>query len=381
MKLLFILKSMAQKAGTERVFSDKINWLANHGHDVILVTYEQGDHPLSYRLHPQVVVEDLDTRFFKLGQYNYLRRLLELHKMQKVFAERLQVVVEEKQPNVIITTTYSLKIVNQILSVNTSAEFIIESHSACFSVGKEFDFRHNIFFRSLFVFFDKYYLRRVNRFDLMIVLTNGDYQDWKRYINNVKIIPNPLTYYPENLPLKSLQNRIICVGRLTYQKGFDLLIKAYAKIFQRFPQWHIDIFGDGEDRDMIQSMINSYGMTDCIHLCGSTDSIYDNYIGSDFFVFSSRFEGFGLVLIEAMSCACPCVSFRCKYGPEDIIEDGVSGLLVKDGDVDELADKMAWIISHEKERINMGKKAREVASHYKLETIMQKWENAYLSVL
>ncbi len=381
MNLLFIMRSMAQRAGTERVISDKINWLANHGHKVTLATYEQGTHPLSYKLHPTVMFEDLNTRFFMIGRYNYVRRLFELYKMQKVFARRLQEVVDKYKPDVIVTTTYSLKIVNQILIVHTNAKFIIESHSACFSVGKGFDFRHIVFFRSFFTFLDKYYLRRVNHFDLMIVLTNGDYQDWKHYISNVKIIPNPLTHYPENLPLKSLQNRIICVGRLTYQKGYDILINAYKKISHCFPNWHIDIYGDGEDRDMLKSMIDGYGMTDCIHLCGSTDNIYRKYQESDFFVLSSRFEGFGLVLVEAMSCACPCVSFRCKYGPEDIIEDGVSGLLVKDGDVDELSDKMAWMMSHEKERINMGKKAREVASHYRLEKIMQKWEDAYLSVL
>ncbi len=381
MKILFILRAMAQKAGSERVMSDKINWLAQKGHHIIVVTYEQGNHPLSFNLHPTVNVVDLDTRFFKLGHYNYFRRMFEYSRMRKVFFNRLQNVIDKYKPDLIVSTTYSMNVASIITKLNGDQKTIIESHAAKFSVGKEFDYRNNFLLKLFFHFFDKVYFRTIRKYDLLIALTKGDSKDWSNYNDNVKTIPNPLTFLPSQLPDRALSNRIICVGRLTYQKGFDLLINACVKIFQHFPQWHVDIYGDGEDKDMLQNMINCYGMTDFMHLCGPTNNIYENYLGSDFFILSSRFEGFGLVLIEAMSCGCPCVSFRCKYGPEDIIEDGVSGLLVKNGDIDELADKMVWMMSHDKERIEMGNKAREVASNYQLDAIMQKWEEAYLSVL
>ncbi len=372
---------MAQKAGTERVMSDKINWLYNKGHSVIIVTYEQGNHPVSFLLNSGVKIIDLNTRFFNLGHLPLLRRLLELRKLRTIFAKRLQKVLDDEHPDIIVTTTYSLKIIDIIARLNSSSKKIVESHAVCYSVAKEFDFRENIILKHIARLFDKFYLGQMRKYDLFISLTKGDSNDWRRYVDNILTIPNPLTFYPSRLPVKKQSFRILCVGRLTNVKGFDLLINSYAKIADKFPKWYIDIYGDGEDREILEKYIKRYRLEKNIHLCGSTSNIYEEYCKSDFFVLSSRNEGFGLVLIEAMSCACPCVSFRCKYGPEDIITDGVSGLLVKDGDINDLADKMAWMMSHDKERIEMGKKARKIASNYQLDKIMQRWEKAYLSVL
>ncbi len=372
---------MAVRAGTERVISDKMNWLAEHGHRVSLVTYEQGNHPLAFSLHPDIMVNDLDTRFFTLSVLPFYRRIFEFYIMRNLFAKRLQRIVDETNPDVIVTTTYSLKLATDIVRLSTKACNVMESHTACFSVGKEQDFQDKPVIKFFAKLFDKWYFRSVSSFDLLIVLTDGDGKDWSRYTDNIKVIPNPVTYYPEEIDPKKIYHRIICVARLTYQKGLDMLVDAFAKIGGKYPEWHVDIYGDGEDKEKLFAQINRLGLDDKINILPPTNNIYQEYQNSDFYVLSSRYEGYPLVLNEAMSCGTPCVAFRCKYGPEDAIVDKESGLLVKDGDVDELSKKMEWMIVHGQERLEMGKKARLSAARYKKDVVMQAWEQAYLSVM
>ena len=144
MKIMYILKAMAMKAGLERVICDKINWLTDHGHEVCLVTYEQGEHPLSYALNPNVKHVDLNVRFFKLGNIPFYYRLWKFWKMKSLFVTRLQHAVDDVAPDLIVATTYSLKVSKEICKVRTKAKRVLESHSACFSVGKEYDFRDNL---------------------------------------------------------------------------------------------------------------------------------------------------------------------------------------------------------------------------------------------
>jgi glycosyltransferase involved in cell wall biosynthesis len=115
-------------------------------------------------------------------------------------------------------------------------------------------------------------------------------------------------------------------------------------------------------------------------LKGVTKDVYSEYLKSQFFVLSSDSEGFGLVLIEAMSCGIPVVSTNCPYGPAEIVEDGVTGLLTKLAP-DDMAEKMEWMINHAEQRNEMGLKARETVKRYQAETVMTEWEQAYLSVL
>lgn len=379
MKVMFILKAMAMKAGTERVMCDKINWLSEHGHKIVVVTYEQGEHPLSFSMNPDVKHVDLDVRFFKLCSVPFYYRIWKFRKMKALFSTRLQEVVDDNAPDMIVTTTYSLKVSKEICGVRTKAKRVLESHSACFSVGKEYDFRNHVIMKYVARFIDKFYFCNADLYDKLIVLTEGDKRDWKQYARRIQTIPNPLTYYPEKVPLKDSFSRIISVGRLTYQKGFDMLIDAFAIIAETYPYWHIDIYGDGEDKENLLNQIKKYNLQNRVKICSPTDNIYQEYMHSDFYVLSSRYEGYPLVLIESMSCGTPCVAFNCKYGPKDAIKDGINGLLVRNGDIQDLAVKIEWMISHKKERLEMGQKARLAAVRYKKDQVMKEWEQAYLT--
>ncbi|WP_044110591.1 glycosyltransferase family 4 protein [Xylanibacter brevis] len=377
-RIIYVLKSFALKAGTERVMSDKMNYLADHGYDVTLVTYEQGTHPLAFPLHSSIRHVDLDTRFFLVDKYGFLRRFFKKLQLRRQFKNRLQIQLDELHPDILITTTYSIKLIDIILSIKTSAFRLIESHVACYTVKKTYDYRNKPFHRLIAARYDDVVLNKVAKADYFISLTQGDAADWSQYVPNVIVIPNPVTYIPETvIPHNGTSHRIICVGRLHEQKGFDLLIDAFSIVANRCSGWRIDIFGEGSNKEVLERKIRHYNLESSITLNSPISNIYDEYQRSDFLVLSSRYEGFGLVLVEAMSCGIPCVSFKCKYGPEEIIIDGENGLLAENGNVEDLAAKMLWMIEHEEERKMMGKQARKDVHKYEMNVIMTKWDELF----
>lgn len=374
MKILFVIKSFAMKAGVERLMSDKMNLMAEQGHTITLVTYEQGDHPMAFPLNPNVKHMDLDTRFFSLKRYSLPLRLFKVLKMKRVFKKKLQKVVDDLHPDIIHTTTYAIHLVDIILSLKTNAKKTIESQVCYESILKETDFRGSCLLQMLARFYDRITLNRLKSFDAFFALTQGDASQWSRYVDNIYCVPNPLTNYPEKVKEHNVPyHRIICAGRLNPQKGFDLLIDAFALVADKCPVWHIDIFGSGDEEDFLRQRLREKRLEERIFIYPATDNIYAEFQNSDFFVFSSRFEGWGLVLVEAMACGIPPVSFRCKYGPEDIITDGMDGLLATDGDIKDLSDKILWMIDHPKERIEMGQSARMSALRFNKETVVQRW--------
>lgn len=382
MKIIFLIKAFAMKAGVERLMSDKMNYMAELGHEVMLLTYEQGAHPPVYPLHPGIVFKDLDTRFFTLKKYGLARRLAEHFRLQRKFKQRLQQVVDEFQPDIIHATTYSLSLVKIILNLRTQAKKTMESQVSFESVMKATDLKGRGLLEKAAARWDAYILKYLRRFDAFFTLTKGDTEKWRPYYDHITVIPNPLTHYPDEVKdhSKTLY-RIICAGRLAPQKGFDLLIDAFATVADQCPDWHIDIFGSGDDHDKLQQQIADNHLQGRIIIHPATDRIYDEFQASDFFLFSSRFEGWGLVIVEAMSCGIPVVSFRCDYGPEDIITDGKDGLLVTDGNIRELGEKTLWMINHPDERRKMGTEARLSAKKYRKEIISQQWIDVFFGLL
>ena len=367
---------MAMVAGTERVVSDKINWLAGHGFDITLVTYEQGSHPLAFSLHPTVKVYDLDAPFFRLKVYPLFRRYYGYLKMKSEFGKRLKSIVDYLNPEIVITTAYSLKVADEIVKVCKPSRLVIESHETCFSVIKEYDYQSNPFMRIIAKLYDLHYYRNINKFDRLVSLTEGDANEWRKHIfSEIEVIPNPLTYYPLTLGDEPMDRplRIISAGRLEEVKGFDKLIDAFSLISDRCPQWHVDIFGQGSCENKLRMQIIYKGLEDRIFINPPTAKIYEEYCQSDIYVLSSRHEGMGMALIEAMSCNIPCIAFDCKYGPAEIISDKETGLLVEDGDVRELAKTMLWLIDHKEERQRIGNAARESVKKFRKDIIMQKW--------
>jgi glycosyltransferase involved in cell wall biosynthesis len=206
--------------------------------------------------------------------------------------------------------------------------------------------------------------------------------------NQRKVIYNPLAVSqddskPINLPLgvDPSKKLAIAMGRLTHQKGFDILLSAFNQIIDKYPDWQLIILGEGELRSELESKIEKLGLTSKVILPGLISNPFPLLKHSDLFVLSSRFEGFGNVLIEAMACGLPVISTDCPSGPREIIDDGVNGILVPNEDVSSLSKAMVNLMSSEQERKRLATHAPKSTKRFHLEKIITLWEELITEVI
>lgn len=172
----------------------------------------------------------------------------------------------------------------------------------------------------------------------------------------------------------------MAVGRLDRQKGFDLLIRAWKQVSEQCPGWQLDIYGDGLQKDELQRIIEDNDLQNVVFLRGRTNDVAAEYARHSMFVLSSRYEGFGLVLVEAGVCGLPLVSFDCQQGPAEIIMPE-NGILVRPvGDIDALAAAICKLAKNEKLRRTMGQHALELAAKFNLEDIAEEWRQTLESM-
>lgn len=216
------------------------------------------------------------------------------------------------------------------------------------------------------------------RCNAVVVLTNTDRKFFTKYLNKVYTIPNPVSLSNRKYS-ESLDGRIISVGRLEYEKGYDVLIRIFSQIHKKYPNWILDIYGEGTLKEQLQNLIAHEGLNSFVNLRGVTNQVLEEMHCSSFFVSSSRFEGFSMVLVEAMSQGLPCVSFNCPNGPADIINNGENGILVPNQDEDALCRAIERLIENRDLRIKMGKSAYASIEKFDVNIIVDQWKRLYYS--
>lgn len=218
--------------------------------------------------------------------------------------------------------------------------------------------------------------------DCVVVLGKNDLENYKNHykkINKITYIYNPIAV--EIKPKANIKNKkIIAMGRLNKQKGFDLLIETWAKLETDFKDWEVNIFGEGFLKEQLQKQIDSKKLKK-IFLRGYSEEVARDMADSSIFVFPSRYEGFGLVLLEAQAVGLPCISFDCKEGPSEIIEDGVNGFLVEPLNIDLLAEKMRILMEDETLRKQFSKKSTKDLYRFERKKIIDKWDRLLNEIL
>ena len=377
LKIVYCTPALYMAGGVERVLSLKANYFADHyGYDITIVLTEGKNKPLFYPLSDKIKVVNLDIDFEELWTCSFLKKILVYLKKQRIYKKRLTEELMRLRPD--ITISLLRREINFLTSVKDGSKKFGELHVNRANY-RNFEAGEANAIKNLFA---KLWMRNLvshlKRLDRFVVLTEEDKASWIE-LNNVIVIPDPLAFTIDEVsPLTN--KRVIAVGRYVYQKGFDLLLQAWAKMENQHSDWELVVYGMG-DRDPYEQIIDDLRIdrSRC-HLYGSTPDIKKEYLNSSLFVFSSRFEGFGMVLIEAMACGLPVVSFDCPCGPKDIVRHDEDGMLVPSGDTDSLADAMHKLMSDDDLRKDMASKAIINVRRFQLDEIAQRWKTLFNSL-
>ncbi len=372
MKIVYCTHSVYCPGGMERVLLNKVRWIReNTPWQVIIVTTDQEGRKPFYDFPEGVRIVDLGINYSRGNSLSPFGKITDYFHRRKLHRRRLTDFLMQERPDLTITLYPSEA--SFVPDIKDGSKKILEFHYS-----KNFRLQYNR--KGLLGLADKWRTRAdeklVRRFDRFVVLTNQDARDWGD-IPNMSVIPNAA------IPLSSehsdcLSRRVIAVGRLDYQKGFDRLIKAWRLVMDKgLTDWHLDIFGQGEWKDYLNNIIHENNLGNCVTVNAPVSDIAAQYTSSSLLAMSSNYEGFPMVMIEAMSCGLPVVTFDYKCGPRDIITPDVNGLIVPNGDIQAFADALVRVMTHTEMRRDMGRAALAVTERYSLETVMKSWNNLF----
>lgn len=380
MKIAYYLPSLQAPGGIERIVTFKANYFAEHfeGYDITIITSEQMGKPLHFPLSPKVKHIDLGVSFDLPYSQSIISKVLKYPFRYYRFKQRLSDLLNELKPDITISTMR--RELNFITKLKDGSLKIGEFHVSRYAYGAEALKRKNPIVNMIKKRWANRFVENLSKLSRVIILTSEGAKDWPE-LTNISIIPNPISTPVEGKQTDILSHNAIAVGRYAPQKGFDMLIPAWNIVAQRHPDWKLHIYGEGDLKEKFTKLIDELQLNNNCLLHHTVSNIADKYCESSIFVLSSRYEGFGLVLAEAMSCGTPCVSFDCPHGPSDIIKDNEDGLLVKKENVTELANKICYLVENENIRIEMGRKAKENAKRFLPENVMPQWKNLFESLI
>jgi GalNAc-alpha-(1->4)-GalNAc-alpha-(1->3)-diNAcBac-PP-undecaprenol alpha-1,4-N-acetyl-D-galactosaminyltransferase len=345
MKILFIINHLSA-GGAEKVLTVLANTLSKKGINVCIATISQNA-PF-YALSDEISLLHIPV---KRASSSLLNRILAPFSL--LFG--IKKVIEEVQPDVTISFTTTMNVYSIIASKMTPIPLIVSEHTNFYNV------RNGLWRR----------IRdRVYPFaDTLVVLTDHDKEKYS-FVKNVVRIYNPLRLEEKHKYVEREQI-VLAVGRLYRVKGFDLLLKSFARLNQS--GWHLVILGEGEERTNLQSLAKELRISDQVEMPGTVKDVEIYYKKASIFVLSSRAEGFPGALCEAMGYGCAVVAYDCITGPRDIITDGTDGLLVRPENIDDLAKSIQSLIDNPDKREALSLNAKKIAARLDEETIAEEW--------
>lgn len=373
MRIVYCLPRYSTAGGTERTISNKANYFADVlGYEVAIVSTENENTEIFYEWSPKIKLVNLSVYYSGFKNANSITKLFQYQKKHRLYRKKLEQFIFDYNPDVVISCfwyDYTF-----LYKINHPCKKFLEFHFSRFYKLVE---RPNLSLpQHLYLKWAHWKEKQiVSKYDKFILLTERDQELWGNPKNSV-VISNMCTFYPEQMP-NYTRKRVISVGRLSHQKGFDLLIDIWVKINEKFPHWELHLFGDGADdyKQILNNKIADGNLDSVIKIHPNTNDILKEYLDSSIYAMTSRYEGLPMVLIEAMSVGLPVVAFDCDCGPADLIKPDINGFLVPMGKDEEWIKKITNLMMDSDLRSTIGNNARKSMISLNPDSVMQKWLN------
>ena len=371
MRIIYCLDEMSHPGGIGRVTSIKANWFAEHGHEVWVVTANQCGEQDYYELHPSIKRKDFAIGF-QLGSDNghlILKFIRKIGKMRR-YRRELEQFIYEVKPDIVVSTFTNDS--DFLYKLKDGSKKVLEFHFSHEGFKSQMKYGPQTLKNKLLLTYRlKKHERIAKKYDAFVVLTHEDAESWKGY-DNLHVIHNMLSFESQETSA-CMEKRVIAVGRLDFQKKFDRLINIWALVNKECPEWELDIFGQGVDRECMQKQIHLLGLEKVITINPPTKKIGEEYQKSSIFVMTSTYEGLPMTLLEAISYGIPCVSYLFPCGPRDIIENGKNGYIIEEGDKEKFAQRLVELMKNDELRQEMGGNAKESSNKYNVDNTMEQW--------
>ena len=377
-KIVYCAPAIYSAGGVERVVSVKASYFAEvYGYDVTIIVTDGLGIECFFPLSPKVKVINLCLGFEELWKASFVKKLLLYIGKQRRYRKLLIGELMRIRPD--ITISVLRREINFINSISDGSHKIGELHVNRSNYRNFTSRDSNALKRFFALFWMNALLKHLRELDRMVVLTEDAKKDWPE-LTNVILIPDPIPFKVDQVSNQS-SKRVVSIGRYVYEKGNDLLLKAWSKVEKLCKDWTLDIYGMG-NQTPYQELMHELEIDEArCHLHGSLTDVKDTYLNSSIFTLPSRFEGFGLVIIEAMACGLPVVTFDCENGPRNIITNNYNGILVSPFYVEEYAESLLRLMRDDQLRAQMGSRACKSSERYSIEEIALQWKGLFDEVM
>ncbi len=379
MKIVYCLNSIRYLGGIQRVTVTKANALADvPGNEVYVVVTDNKVGAIVQPLSPKVHLIDLEINHYDgdTERSTFGNLLVSIHK-RRLHKKRLEEFLLNLRPDIVISVGTSEKYM--LLSMkNRTWKVIREFHFERFYRKKHAVTRFDRLMASLADFYEFHF--KIKKYDKIVLLTHEDREaNWHNWTKTT-VVPNSISFSCEN-PSSLDEKCVSMVGRLDPIKNCSSMIKAFRMVVNRHPDWTLKLYGYGSEREKLQQLIDDLGMHGNAELMGFTNDVKTAFTMSSIACLSSLSEGLPLVIIEAMECGVPFVSYQCPCGPKDLITEGVDGFLVPVNDEEAMANRICQLIEDEELRKTMGQAAKEKARNYHIDNITKQWMTLFNEVI
>lgn len=360
MKLVYVVNQINGTTGQERIITLKANYfIENYNYDISIVTLD----------------EVKDRPFFELSESIKIRNIPKHSNSLPQFFSRLKIlnrILKEEAPEIVIVCIDDIFGLYLPVFLKNNYKLVYERHNS-----KLVNYTQNVtsLKDKIINELKKILLKGGRGYDTVVLLSDDHIEEWN-YLNNLSVIGNPLIFYPNKIaPLEN--KKVLAVGRHTYQKGFDMLLKIWSEVVKTHKDWTLEIYGQQDKALSMQSLAKEYGITEYVKFYDPVSNIMEVYFDASIYVLPSRFEGFPLVLIETMACGVPAVAFNCPNGVKEIITHKVDGALVDVENIGLFSESLIYLMENPEIRKQMGVQAKKNILRLSPENIFPKWKKLF----